>query len=353
MRAPRAGRRPPVRVPTKLTLAAALGALALGSFGGLGCREKVRGGEAPEAGRAPGGRAAQGGVAEGEAAGARPVEGGAAEARPAGGAAGARPAEGGASGVRPSRGEAAGGGAPGGGEGASVAPFALAPGIWLRDATIAGESGQRFAWRALRVELRSAALSVVPVPGARLERLADDASLLFAVNAGFFEPSFEPSGLLVSRGRRLGALAARGGSGVLWVAGGRARLLPSDGPLPGLAGAELALQCGPRLVEGGRPGVRRDDGQRAARTALCLREGGRVLDVILTWDPAHPGEGPGLLRLAELLALPSPAGDAVGCEDALNLDGGPSTGLVVRAAAASPGPRAPGPVPWALAVAKP
>lgn len=229
----------------------------------------------------------------------------------------------------------------------------LGPGVSARTATIEGESGARLAYRVLRVDLSSASLTIVAPPGAKLERLADEPTLWFAVNGGFFEPSLEPSGLLFSRGRRLGAFAPRGGSGVLWVAGGRAQIMRSDRALPELAGADLALQCGPRLVEGGRPGVHRDDGRRAARTALCLREGGRLLDVVLVWDVDHPGEGPGLYRLAELLSRPSPVGDAAGCDDALNLDGGPSTGLATRALPEGWGPRAPGPVPWALAVLRP
>jgi phosphodiester glycosidase len=227
------------------------------------------------------------------------------------------------------------------------------PGVTSWTATLEGEPGRPFALRALRVDLGTATLSIVPVPGARLEALAADRSLRFAVNAGFFEPSYEPSGLLVSRGRRLGALAPRGGSGVLWVAGGRARLFASNGALPDLAGVDLALQCGPRLVESGRPGVHRDDGRRAARTALCLRDGGRSLDIVLAWNPDRPGDGPGLHRLAELLSRPLRAGDEGGCEDALNLDGGPSTGVTFSSMPAGWGPHAPGPVPWALAVTRP
>ena len=44
----------------------------------------------------------------------------------------------------------------------------------------------------------------------------------------------------------------------------------------------------------------------------------------------RPGTGPGLSRFSAILVEPSPTGDAPGCEEALNLDGGPSTGLFVR-----------------------
>ena len=64
------------------------------------------------------------------------------------------------------------------------------------------------------------------------------------------------------------------------------------------------------------------------------------------------GGGPGLLQLARWLSEPLAPGEASGCEAALNLDGGPSTGFIVR------GPpalfREPlGPVPFALVLGRP
>jgi hypothetical protein len=64
----------------------------------------------------------------------------------------------------------------------------------------------------------------------------------------------------------------------------------------------------------------RDDGQRAERTALCLRDDGRTIDVVIAKSPEG---GPSLFALARYLAR-------TGCDDALNLDGGPSTGAAWR-----------------------
>jgi hypothetical protein len=111
----------------------------------------------------------------------------------------------------------------------------------------------------------------------------------------------------------------------------------------------LAVQCGPRLVEhDGTIGIHRDDGRRYARTAACVREGGRTLDFVLVWNAGDPMRGPGLLSFARmLLASPSFVGDAAPCERALNLDGGPSTGAFVRGRPAL-SHDALGPVPFAL-----
>jgi hypothetical protein len=174
-----------------------------------------------------------------------------------------------------------------------------------------------------------------------------DPGVLAAVDAGFFERDRAPSGLVVSGGRLLHGAAHAGGSGGLEVSSGVARVVPSAGYT---RGSPLALQCGPRLVEpGGLVGIRRDDGERFARTAACVRAEGRTLDLVVTWAVTSPLRGPGLLRFAQRLAGPSPVGDPEGCALALNLDGGPSTAMYVRGARGTHhGPQ--GPTPWALLV---
>jgi uncharacterized protein YigE (DUF2233 family) len=80
----------------------------------------------------------------------------------------------------------------------------------------------------------------------------------------------------------------------------------------------FAVQCRPRLVVASKNNIHSDGGPRAARTALCLRDGGKTLEFVVAAEgPGHPG--PTLYELGNELALD-------GCEDALNLDGGPSTG---------------------------
>lgn len=232
---------------------------------------------------------------------------------------------------------------------------ALAPGLrWmeLRE-SFADEAGtpRAHAWVIARLDLRVRPLTVTRLRSARLMELADDPRALLVVNAGFFEPDHRPSGLLRVGARTLGEPAPRGGSGVLVVRDGRATLLARESLDGGaLAPSELALQCGPRLVEtDGRAGVHRDDGRRFARTVACLRDGGRTLDLIATWRLDAPMSGPGLRDLALRLTrgdLSAPAG----CEAALNLDGGPSTGVFAR----DQGRRwrythpAQGPTPWVL-----
>ena len=118
----------------------------------------------------------------------------------------------------------------------------------------------------------------------------------WGIRAGF-EPDHAAGGVLRSGGRAWGAAGPRGGSGLLVVHQGVGRVASRellDGGVP-YAPEDLVVQCGPRLVEtGGQVGVYRDDGRRFARTALCLRDQGRTLDVILTWEDGAPLRGPGL-----------------------------------------------------------
>jgi hypothetical protein len=97
--------------------------------------------------------------------------------------------------------------------------------------------------------------------------------------------------------------------------------LPAEG-FVAPPGTDFALQARPRLVVDGGSNIRRDDGQAAERTALCLREQGRALEVIVARGEAA-WKGPALALLADMLV-------SRGCEGALNLDGGPSTGAAWR-----------------------
>jgi hypothetical protein len=111
--------------------------------------------------------------------------------------------------------------------------------------------------------------------------------------------------------------------GVLTSDDSHAQLFPAEG-FALADGVKFAIQCRPRLVVARSANVKSDDGKRAERTALCTRDSGRTVDVVVVRG-SDDGEssGPSLFALARHLA------DA-GCEDALNLDGGPSTGIAWR-----------------------
>ena len=164
--------------------------------------------------------------------------------------------------------------------------------------------------------LDDGALRLVRVQGrtplADLAASSQASTFLLAVNAGFFDAELRPVGLASSDGRELAAFDATLGGGVLWTSNGVAHLTAAEEFHQETF--DFALPARPRLVVQGRNNIKRDDGIRAARTALCLRRGGRE---VIVMRRAEAGAGPSLHSFAlELVGK--------GCEEALNLDGGPS-----------------------------
>ena len=161
--------------------------------------------------------------------------------------------------------------------------------------------------RTLRAELERSRASVV-------------------INGGFWDPEREPEGLTVSDGRVVVPFDVDLGGGVLVIEDGRARVLDAEAGEPQVAASwSFAQQAKPRLVVDGRVNVERDTGRRADRTAVCLRDGGRTIELVhaRTADERRGRDGPTLFRFAHTLV-------AAGCDDALNLDGGPSSGMAWR-----------------------
>jgi uncharacterized protein YigE (DUF2233 family) len=158
--------------------------------------------------------------------------------------------------------------------------------------------------------------------GAFLDRPGD----VFAINGGFFERDdktthLAPSGLLVVDGAIVAAEHQRAGSGIVYVANGTLYIVyRKTAPPPSTM--DQAIQVGPVLVDpGGKVGIYKNTGDRLDRSAICLA-GGRVVFIVVDG-------GLSLYRLAHLLAAPEKDG-GLGCDIALNLDGGPSTQALYR-----------------------
>ena len=149
-----------------------------------------------------------------------------------------------------------------------------------------------------------------------------------AVNAGFFGPDQKTVGLSMSNGVVLTRLSRTTSGGVLVSDGVTAKLFATEDfdlrDAAADAAYKFAVQCRPRLVVDKAVNIKSDDGKRAERTALCTRDGGKELAVFVVRG-SDDGESPG----PSLFALAQHLLDA-GCESALNLDGGPSTGVAFR-----------------------
>lgn len=159
-----------------------------------------------------------------------------------------------------------------------------------------------------------------------------------AINGGFFDRAFEAEGYVASEGRVLSEYDRDLGGGVITGREGRAAQHDGEAFAVPAEPPEWAIQAKPRLVVEGALNIRSDNGRRAARTALCLKNEGRELMVVVI--PADEDEGPTLYELGEQLVRE-------GCEEALNLDGGPSTGFVSREGRSMPR----GPIRHAVVIA--
>jgi len=149
----------------------------------------------------------------------------------------------------------------------------------------------------------------------------EDQRPLLAINGSFFTKDFRPTALLISDGVTSGS-SYEGFGGMLAVApDGNVSLRPlRDQPYDPGEQFDQAMQSFPMLVfPGGAPADFDDNGQRARRTAVALDRAGRLLVIV------SPTSDFTLLGLAEWIRQSD-----LDVDRALNLDGGPSTGLYLK-----------------------
>jgi uncharacterized protein YigE (DUF2233 family) len=167
-------------------------------------------------------------------------------------------------------------------------------------------------------------------PYGGFDRLAADLAtrgqrLVFAMNAGMFEPDLSPTGLFVADGRELAPLNERRAPGNFYLQPNGVFVLAASGPRlfttadyarARPAGVRLATQSGPMLLVRGHlaPAVAVPAAESSARPAsrftrngVCVD--GRVVTFAIADTPMTLREFASWLR------------DVAGCRDALYLDG--------------------------------
>ena len=146
--------------------------------------------------------------------------------------------------------------------------------------------------------------------------------LLFATNAGMYDPDYRPVGLYVENGRELVRANTKAGpgnfhmrpNGVLYVTADSAGVLETGSFLKQKPRADFATQSGPMLVISGRlhPRFARHGGSRKYRSGVGNPDPS-VLVFAISENEVSFGEFARLFR------------DKLGCENALFLDGGSAT----------------------------
>jgi uncharacterized protein YigE (DUF2233 family) len=148
--------------------------------------------------------------------------------------------------------------------------------------------------------------------------------LLFATNAGMFDPALKPVGLYVEQGRELVHINTRSGygnfhmkpNGIFYIAAGRAAVAETQTFLKQRPQADLATQSGPMLVINGRLHPRFDWGSTSlkARNGVGVRADGKVIFAISQGEVSFDA-------FARLFR------DGLNCPNALFLDGGSASNL--------------------------
>jgi uncharacterized protein YigE (DUF2233 family) len=141
---------------------------------------------------------------------------------------------------------------------------------------------------------------------------------LVAINGGFFTQEYQTTALLISDGTASGQSYTGFGGMLAVTPDGAVSLRPlRDQPYDSGETLAQALQSFPMLVfPGGAPASFDDNGQRARRTVVAIDRAGRLLIVISSTSSLTLHDMSNWLRQSDLEI-----------DRALNLDGGPSTGL--------------------------
>lgn len=201
------------------------------------------------------------------------------------------------------------------------------------------EAAPGLSWRHLRVErkkewfsLRLLALRIDParyelkVVSVPLDRIAQTPVTAVAkslgahavINGSFFNAELGILGLAIADGKQVSAQTFAGENrGIFFVRKGRPQLIHRNRFAP--EGVTQAIQSGPWLISSSVPQTeykRPDHINR--RSAVCLDDEGRVLQVVT--DTAVNG-----ITLSDFAR----ALEGLGCREALNLDGGTSTQMLL------------------------
>ncbi len=182
-----------------------------------------------------------------------------------------------------------------------------------------------------------------PRPLSEIVAVASPPEPFAAIDGGFYDTEGAPMGLVRSAGRDHHAVGERGGSGIFFWRDGRPHIVHRDAYEPGEDITD-ALQSVDRLVDSGRSLVSAAaSNRRAARSAVAIDARGD-LHLVVAFDEravASQSEaliqmggdstrtGPTIAQMAELLVR-SPEDGGVGAREALGLDGGLSTSMVVK-----------------------
>ena len=158
---------------------------------------------------------------------------------------------------------------------------------------------------------------------------AQKAQLTF--NGAFFSPELKPVSLLISGEKTLHTISkADLLNGVFTITkNGKAALEKSEN-FQSSGNIDFAIQNGPILLNKDKQnGIRSDDQKLASRTAMGIDKDGNIIVILLKAGFLNDDNQISLYQFADLLQK-NPAFSGIGLHSVLNLDGGPSTGMMIE-----------------------
>ena len=160
--------------------------------------------------------------------------------------------------------------------------------------------------------------------GSTARKEVDKRDARFAINGNFFERDLSPIGLIVRSGDELQGRHASTWQSIFCIdRNGQARILRLSEWPKYRAGAQMAVQAGPRIVIKGRIN-KVNKSYYAARAGVCLQKDGDLIFFATPQDRKFDMWETG--RIAKR----SEAGGGLGCYDAMLFDGGHSTQMDVE-----------------------
>lgn len=193
----------------------------------------------------------------------------------------------------------------------------LAPGIEYRDLN----ANLLVPWshiHAFRIDLKKNKLDLVmanelSLHNASVDAFAHHSNALIAINGGFFDHNYHPLGLRISSQQQHSPIKRISWWGIFYVQNQKAHL-SGLGQYPDQNHVDFAVQSGPRLLINHKiPSLKTG---YAERSALGITHDGKVIILVTNNFPMTT------TALAQLMKAPP-----LGCENALNLDGGSSSQL--------------------------
>ncbi len=197
----------------------------------------------------------------------------------------------------------------------------LQPGLERRTIRLVGADGrltEQFTILRIDPALFAFRLGYSPGQPKPLATWQAETGALIVTNGGFFTEEFLATGLIVVEGQVSGSSYVDFGGMVTMGEGGVEVRSLVERPYDSSETFDYALQAFPMLVLNGQPAYQTADFDAARRTVIGVDGDGRVLLIFASW---------GGLTLAEVSSYL--ASIDLGLVNALNLDGGTSTGLIL------------------------